>query len=350
MIIPPPITPIIHVPIQFELEHPHDLLTRNFLFDVELFASLLEHYGDSGIVRLIDLKSLANQSPIIIDNNLQEVIGDLLFSAQFKSGIYSNIFLFFEHQSRKVRRFWLRCLRKLLEFYEIYDADPKNMIGKGGKYPYSIVVLLYHGQIRWEDLLQLRDMMELPSGMDPNVLWFPVILIDLSKIRRDKLTGHPALMALLDTLISYSEGKLVESFERVVSYFEQVKNDQRTYGWLKSLTRYFVALAKIGFETVTETISKIINEKETKEMVTSTMQELLQEGRKEGIKEGIKEGKIESKIQAVLKILKVRFKRIPVATENAIKSYKDPIALESLIEQAVICETLSEFERDLAHL
>jgi predicted transposase YdaD len=81
-------------------------------------------------------------------------------------------------------------------------------------------------------------------------------------------------------------------------------------------------------------------------MVTSTMQELLQEGRKEGIKEG----EIKRQIQDVLKTLKVRFKRIPAATENAIKSYKDPIALESLFEQALVCETLSEFERDLAHL
>jgi hypothetical protein len=34
---------------------------------------------------------------------------------------------------------------------------------------------------------------------------------------------------------------------------------------------------------------------------------------------------------------------------TTIKSYKDPIALDSLFEQAMACETLSDFEQDLAH-
>jgi hypothetical protein len=358
------------VSIQFELEHPHDLITRFFLIDSELFGSLLDNYGQSEIIRYIDLKSLKSESPTLVDSNLQERIGDLFFSAKFKNGDFSKIFLFFEHQSRKDRSFWLRCFRSFVEFYEQYDAEPNNKIGKGGKYPYPLVVVLYHGKVPWEKLLQLRDSLSLPPGIDRNVLWFPVILIDLSRVRRENLNkGHKALLALLDTLISYSDGTLSESFDRIVGYFTEIKNDRRTYGWLTSVTRYFVSLTKIDKEVITKTVSKIIDKRRTKKMVLSTMEELLIEGEKIGIEKGIKigrengikigredgieigreKGQLECKINDVMRILKSRFKKIPAATVRAIRSYKDLIALDSLIDRALDCETLSEFEWNLAH-
>jgi flagellar biosynthesis/type III secretory pathway protein FliH len=97
-------------------------------------------------------------------------------------------------------------------------------------------------------------------------------------------------------------------------------------------------------------------------MVMSTMEELYTEGKKEGriegkkegIKEGIKEGekkgKIEGKIEFLLKVLRTRFKRVPALTEKAVRAYKDMVALESLLEHALVCATLAEFERDLVHL
>ncbi|MDR2761415.1 MAG: Rpn family recombination-promoting nuclease/putative transposase [Planctomycetaceae bacterium] len=335
------------IAIQLELNHPHDLLSRRFLFDVELFGNMLEHQEDAKIVRYIDLTSLENTSPTIIDENLQETIGDLHFSAKIKDGSYSKIFVFFEHQSKKILRFWLRILRKLLQFYERYDSDPQNRISDGENYPYPLVVILYHGKNHWEELLQLKDLVSLPEGMNPRVLWFPVILIDLSQKTPEELDKyHPALRALIDSLASYSAGVLEESRERIFGYFKEIKEDSRVYGWTKSLTKYFGTLTLIGEDVLIESISEILNPEGAEEMVKSTIRELYMEG----IMEGKIEGLIEGRIKDVLKLLKSRFKRIPAATEKAIQSYRDPIALESLFEQALDCESLAEFERDLAHL
>ncbi|MDR2643219.1 MAG: Rpn family recombination-promoting nuclease/putative transposase, partial [Planctomycetaceae bacterium] len=109
------------LPADFEIKHPHDLLSRRILFDVELFASLLENYecgGDTSIIKLLDLSSLQCESPVTVDSKLREVRGDLRFSTKFKDGGYSNVFLFFEHQSTCIRLFSLSSLRKILEFYE----------------------------------------------------------------------------------------------------------------------------------------------------------------------------------------------------------------------------------------
>jgi hypothetical protein len=341
------------VAIRIELAHPHDLIVRYFLMDIELFTSLLEHYGDTGVIRLIDFGSLRCESPTTIDDHLQEVIGDLRFSAKFKDGGYSKVFFFFEHQSKKVKRFCIRCLRKLLEFYEGCEADPKNTITDDGKYPYAFVIVLYHGEIPWNELLQMGDLVSLPTGVDRHFLSFPAILIDLSQIQCEKLKGHPALIALFDTLQSASLGKLPENFDRIVGYFEEIKTDSRTYGWLNSITRYFLAVTKTSKEVVAGAISKVLNKQEAEKMVMSTMEELFVqgeiEGKKEGRIEGKKEGEIKGRVLVILKILNKRFKKVPDSILRSINSYTDIIALDSLAELALDCETLAEFERELAH-
>ena len=62
-----------------ELAHPHDLLTRSILVDPELMGSLLENYIESGVVSLLDLAKLRCESPVNVDKNLKETIGDLRF-------------------------------------------------------------------------------------------------------------------------------------------------------------------------------------------------------------------------------------------------------------------------------
>ncbi|MDR2440378.1 MAG: Rpn family recombination-promoting nuclease/putative transposase [Planctomycetaceae bacterium] len=348
------------VTVRIELAHPHDLIVRYFLMDIELFTSLLEHYGDQGIIRLIDFGSLRCESPTTIDDHLQEVIGDLRFSAKFKAGGYSKVFFFFEHQSKKVKRFCIRCLRKLLEFYEECETTLKN-VTRNGKYPYAFVLVLYHGKIPWNQLLQMGDLVSLPPGANRHYLSFPVVLIDLSRIPHEKLEGHPALVALLDMLQSASLGKLPESFDRIVGYFEEVKTDPRTYGWLNSITRYFLAVTKTSTEVVARAISKVLDKQETEKMITSTMEELFVQGEKEGEKRGEirgeirgekrgeKRGEIKGRILVILKILNKRFKKVPNSIVKSLNSYTDPIALDSLAELALDCETLTEFECELVH-
>ncbi|MDR3198169.1 MAG: Rpn family recombination-promoting nuclease/putative transposase [Planctomycetaceae bacterium] len=337
------------VPIQIELAHPHDLLARYFLLDKELMVSMLEHYDDTGFVSLLDLMVLRCESPVTIDYNLQELIGDLRFSARFKNGIYSQVFLFFEHQSKKIRLYSLHCLRKILDFYEEWAADPKNAITENGKFPYPLVVILYHGNISWSELLQIKHLIAVPQGVDTNVLWFPAIMIDLSKIRYEELQGHPALIGLFDTLQSYSEGKLQENLGRIVGHFDEVKTDPRAMGWLTSIAHYTLATTKISKDVIVREFSKILDKKETENMILSTMEELYTNGKLEGKLEGEIEGETRKSIQSVLKLLNKRFDKIPESISKVVNSYKDLTALDLLFDRACECKTLAEFEQNLVH-
>ncbi|MDR3197129.1 MAG: Rpn family recombination-promoting nuclease/putative transposase [Planctomycetaceae bacterium] len=329
--------------IQLELNQPHDLLSRRILCDVEVFAELLANYGDSEIIKLIDLNSLQCESPITVSEELREVIEDLRFSAEFKEKGHSRIFFMLEHQSKKVILFIIRCLRNILMFFEQCLSAPNRTITQEGKLPYPIIVLLYHGKVTWSDVLQIKNLISVPKGLDiSGFLSIHFFVIDLSGINRDELRGSAVLVALLDSLISYTYGDLSDRIERIFGYFEPVKNDKRIHGWINSYVSYFLAvMGDSQKEAVARAASKILHEREVNMIVDSVLGQTY-------IK-GIKEGKIEGKIADVLKILKSRFKKVPVSVTRAVESYTDLIALESLIDRALDCETLEEFKENLAH-
>jgi hypothetical protein len=81
----------------------------------------------------------------------------------------------------------------------------------------------------------------------------------------------------------------------------------------------------------------------------STLEEHYIQGKIEGEKKGEENGKIKARAQDVLKILTKRFKHVPESISQSVNSYTDLIALDSLFEWALDCETLEEFKRELVH-
>ncbi|MDR1964640.1 MAG: Rpn family recombination-promoting nuclease/putative transposase [Planctomycetaceae bacterium] len=200
----------------------------------------------------------------------------------------------------------------------------------------SFVVVLYHGEIPWKELLEMDEMIDMVPGAERNLLRYLLILIDVSIIPKNELNkGHPALQALLETLQLASQGKLVAEFEHIADHFTAIKHDPRTKSWLHSLVRYALAVSKIGKELVIKAFSKILDEKEAEKMATSTMQELKDEGE-------AKFGR-----NAVLSVLRKRFTKVPPKIETAIFQMNDPIALESLHSYALDSQTLDEFANAL---
>ena len=58
---------------------------------------------------------------------------------------------------------------------------------------------------------------------------------------------------------------------------------------------------------------------------------------------GKAEGKAEAGRNMVLKALRTKFKKVPKDIERGVLDMSDPIALESLPEQAIQSDTLDEF-------
>jgi flagellar biosynthesis/type III secretory pathway protein FliH len=84
-------------------------------------------------------------------------------------------------------------------------------------------------------------------------------------------------------------------------------------------------------------------------MPTSVLDQLVAERIAEGKAEGEAKGKAEGLRKAVLNVLCKRFKmtNVPKRMKAAILRMNDPIALESLVIDAAMCQTLDEFAEAL---
>jgi hypothetical protein len=319
-----------------EIAHPHDLLTRSILADPELAASLLTHYVESETVELLDLTQLRCESPVDVDKNLVEVIGDLRFSTVLKNTEQqSNVFVFLEHQSSRDDLMSFRALRQVVKAFQQYidTAEQKGKLPKS--FPFPIVVILYHGKRPWGKLKKMCDLIDSVPEFARNILDFPIFLIDLSRIQPEQLKGHPALQALLETLQLASEGKLEAGFDRVTNRLSAVRSDPRAAGWMGALVTYAISLCRIGQEIIYKSFLKILNEEEAKKMATSTMQEIEARGEVKGEK------------NAILRFLGGRFGNVPKTITDTVNSYSDLTALQSLSVLAGSCKSLDEFKDGL---
>jgi len=317
-----------------ELAHPHDLLTRSILVDPELAGSLLENYIDSGVVTLLDLTLLRCESPVYVDKNLEETIGDLRFSTVFKNTQQqSNVFVFVEHQSTVDDLICLRALDSIVKScWDYIDTQKQKGKGRPKSFPCPIVVILYHGKHPWGTLKRMRDLIDSIPGFPKDLLDFPIFLIDLSQIPPEQLKGHPALQALLETLQLGSQEKLESGFDGAMSRLMAVRDDIRAPRWMGAFVRYAVSLCRIGQQAIINAFSKILDEKEAEKMAMSTMQELLNEGEIKGEK------------NATLRILEARFGKVPQTISDAVNAYNDLTAMQSLSVLAGTCKSLDEFK------
>ena len=323
-----------------ELAHPHDLLTRSILVDPELAASLLTNYVESGIIELLDLKRLRCESPVDVDKNLVEIIGDLRYSTVFKNtGQQSNVFVFLEHQSTRDDLMSFRALKQVVNAFQQYIDTAEQKGGQPTSLPFPIVVILYHGKRPWGKLKRMRDMIDNVSAFAGDVLDFPIFLIDLSRIPPEQLKGHPALQALLELLQLASEGKLETGFDRVTSRLSAVRNDPRAPAWMKAFVRYTISLCRIGQDIIYKSFLKILDEKEARKMATSTMQELILEGEVRG--------KLQDRKETILDLLVARFGKAPKTIRDTVNSYSDLTALKSRSVLAGTCDSLNEFAEGL---
>jgi hypothetical protein len=319
-----------------ELAHPHDLLVRRFLIDPELMADLLRFYtqklADQQAVNLLDLKCLECKSPVTIDEQLVESIGDLRFSTSFKgSKRQSDVYLLFEHQSKIDRRIRLRGLNYITQTYNQFEETHKGE----EKLPYPVVVVLYHGKVSWKHLPEMDELIEIAPGMKTGLLDYQLILIDISELKPEQFQGHPVLQALLESLQLASKGRLVAEFDRVMDRLSTVKKDPRMKGWLRSFARYAMSVAKIGAEQIVKAFSKILNEREASDMAKTTAEELWIGG------------EIKASRNRVLAYLRGKFGTVPKDIEEAVRRMNDPIALESLAARTASCQTLDEFAAEL---
>lgn len=321
--------------------HPHDLLVRNMLADADLAADLLCNYLDPDLIGLLDLDSLKCESPVAVDKNLAEAMGDLRYSTLFKgTGQRLRVFVFLEHQSKPDRFMSFRLLEYVCKAYRQHISD-KDAAGKKKTFPYPLAIVLHQGKKPWDKVPPMRELIDSVPGVDLDILKLPVFLIDLPRIAPEQLKGSPAVCALLDSLQSAATGRLAERYEEIVARLATVKNDSRVHSWLTALTKYTMAQCHIrgGLATIRRVLDKIYSKKEAEKMELTLAEELRLEGEARG--------KAKGKAESLIRILTKRFGTIPASVEKKISAIHTPERIDELTDVAVTCDSLAAFKKAL---
>jgi hypothetical protein len=329
--------------------HPHDLLVRSMLTDVDLAADLLRNYLDPKLTALLDLDRIVLESSVAVDENLAETLGDLRYSLPFKgSGGRLRVFVFLEHQSTPDRFMIFRLLEYMCKAYrQQLSADAAS--GKRKTFPYPLAVVLHQGKRPWGKVPAMRELIDMVPGVDMDILRLPVFLIDLPRIAPEGLKGNPAVCALLDSLQSASSGRLGERYEEIATRLAAVSDDSRARSWLRTLTKYAMSLCRLpdGLATVRRVLDKIYSKKEAEEMALTLAEELRLEGEARGEARGKAIGKAIGKAEAIVSVLTARFGKVPAALEKKIHGIQEYSSIEQLTFLAATCDSLEAFKKGL---
>ena len=106
-----------------------------------------------------------------------------------------------------------------------------------------------------------------------------------------------------------------------------------------ALVTYAMSLCRFGQQAIYNAFSKILDEKEARKMAMSTAQELFLQGEASG--------EIKGEKNAILTVLTAKFGKVPKAVRDAVNSYSDLTALNSLTATAGTCKSLNEFKNEL---
>ncbi len=74
------------------------------------------------------------------------------------------------------------------------------------------------------------------------------------------------------------------------------------------------------------------------------IQKGLEQGLQRGLEQGLEQGALQQAQEAVVKVLRVRFTKVPKRLVKQLQQVKDRDQLSQLLEQAVLVNSLQEFE------
>jgi hypothetical protein len=177
------------------------------------------------------------------------------------------------------------------------------------------------------------------------------MLVDLNTIADDEVPDDPdapelklVLMALKIVFRKDAGTKINEILEELGSVDPVLQETVRMVWY------YFFASAEHmerDFNILYDTIKKIVEVETMPTMLEKWTADAVAKGEAIGEAKGKAEGKAEAGRRMVLTALQTKFTRVPKDIEKMVLTMSDPIALESLLEQAIQCDTMDEFAEGL---
>ena len=340
------------------IEHFPDRSIRRLLQDGVYVRWLVKIIAPE-IERYLDFSAITYHQRSFISQALQQRESDVLLSVGFNDETSTDellIYILIEHQSTVDKTMGFRLLSYMMQ---IWEAQRKEW--ESSKTPVSewrlqpiLPILFYTGDGRWTAPLSLTAIMDVPEILSRFVPSFDTLFLGVKSTDPEVLTeaGHPLgwLLSVLQREDAEDTSEISEALSAAVSHLAAV--DEAFAPQVAEAFRYFVRLIyhrrsvdeREGLIGIIR--EHIQNEKELETMAQTTAELLIEQGRVEGKVEGRVEGKVEGKQDAVLKILQSRFQDVPDTLSQKIAEIQSIPKLDTLLERAMIAESLEQIDKE----
>jgi predicted transposase YdaD len=271
----------------------HDALFKAIFGDSRHAAAALQAIVPPRVARHIDWATLEPRHASVVDDQLRQQHGDLVFSARLQAGGEVFVWLLFEHQSTvdywMIRRL-LELAMELLQRWHARHPDARHL-------PAILPVVLYHGREPWTaptsfiDLFHLSD--EERRDLGEYLISYRFLLDDLRVTEDAELRARPLEpLARLGQMVM-KHGPAEDLTEHLVAHQEDIRALMATAhgraGWLLILRYTWYVNPYIDWETLVRDLVPVIGP-ELEETMLTYGQKLEQKGFDKGLEQGLEKG------------------------------------------------------------
>lgn len=308
---------------------PHDALFKATLGKVRHARSMLRSVLPPGLSRLVRWSTLRRRPGSFVDEALREQHTDLLFEARLRDRP-AYFYVLFEHQSRAERWMILRLLRYMVRVWEEHLArEPKAT-----SLPVIVPVVLHHSETGWSSPTELEELFDLGEALRSEVLpfvpRFRFVLDDVSRATDDELRARSVTALVKLVLACFRHARdmrtLLANLRPWAEILGEVRRSSSGLRAFALILRYILRAADLRPSQLRALVAGA-TAREIEEEMLSTADMLIEEGMRKGLRKGRQEGqragRRQGKAETVLKLLRLKFGRVPAATTSRVRAASD---------------------------
>jgi len=295
---------------------------------------------------------LLNRTFILDDFRKREA--DIIFKAPFLStkenGSLSEviIYILIENQSTVDRMMPFRMLTYMMQVWnmEIQEWESSNIPLSQRYFRPILPVVFYTGSQHWESPLEMKQLVEIPDGLEMLIPQFKIFLLNLKSTDPEQLVSEDNPFGWV-LRVMQKEDQTTEEFKKelglAVNHLEQMPLEKLS-DWQKLMYFLFMFIynrrdprERSELLKVVETnVVERIRREEVDKMGRTIAQELIEEGMEKGLYQGMQ--------QMIIETLELRFEIAPISLIEAINDVMNVNTLRILHRYAVQSMSIKDFE------
>lgn len=319
------------------LTNAHDLFTRQTLSHLPTARGFFRQRLPEDVLRELNLESLRLCDGSFVDQSLRENLTDLVFEVERRDNSKMLVSILFEHKSWPETYIALQLLRYLVNIWERQRQDGQPLTP-------VIPVVLYHGEVKWNAKLSMRQLIEAPDELRAYVPDQETCLVDLSAIPDEELGDELRLRIVMFMLKHVFDDAFADRLSEIIPLVKAVIRNESSLQLLETVLRYVLG----GTEKVSrEQVKKIVETHipEGSGTMPTIADELRAEGRTEGLSQGLTAGEKRGLISGIHAVIEQKHSRVPAELSTMLNEIDSVETLQRILANVGRCESLSKLEQ-----